>query len=212
MTIRTEIEDDLLVVTLDKPRRRNALDRTMVVELRRVVEAAPRRGVVGLVLEGAGGVFCAGQDLNERVVPAGAPMPDLGESLGDRYNPLIRAIRTCPLPIVAAVRGFAAGAGAGLALACDLVVAATDARFVLSFAKVGLMPDSGASWTVPAAVGRARALGMALLAAPVDASTALRWGLVWAVAPPEEVGVAAREAARRLGTMTPPEPEEPSWI
>jgi 2-(1,2-epoxy-1,2-dihydrophenyl)acetyl-CoA isomerase len=131
-----------------------------------------------LLITGAGRAFCAGQDLSERVVKPGEPVL-LGESQDKYYNPLVRRLRTLPFPVVAAVNGVAAGAGANVALACDIVIASTSASFVQSFARIGLVPDAGGSWTLPRLVGDARARGLALLAQDLPAEKAASWGLIW---------------------------------
>jgi 2-(1,2-epoxy-1,2-dihydrophenyl)acetyl-CoA isomerase len=131
-----------------------------------------------LLLTGAGRAFCAGQDLNDRLAAPGA----LGvqtNTLQEHYNPLIRKLRALPFPVVAAVNGIAAGAGANVALACDIVLAARSARFIQAFAKIGLIPDSGGTWTLPRLVGMARARGLALTAESLSAEQAESWGLIW---------------------------------
>jgi 2-(1,2-epoxy-1,2-dihydrophenyl)acetyl-CoA isomerase len=132
-----------------------------------------------VVLTGAGRAFCTGQDLAERHADLQTGTPDLGEALEQGFNRIVSAIRALDVPVVAAVNGVAAGAGAGLALACDLVLAGRSARFVLSFVEVGLVPDSGISWTLPRRVGTARARGLALTGEAIDAETAAAWGLAW---------------------------------
>jgi 2-(1,2-epoxy-1,2-dihydrophenyl)acetyl-CoA isomerase len=131
-----------------------------------------------LVLTGAGRGFCAGQDLNDRAVAPGTSV-DLGESVEKRYNPLVRTLTSLPFPVIARVNGVAAGAGANIALACDIVVAAKSAKFIQSFASIGLIPDSGGTWVLPRLVGQARALGLALTAEPLPAEKAAEWGLIW---------------------------------
>lgn len=196
-----EVDGPLAVITLNRPEKVNAINAAMIVELSAALDRATGDRQVGaLLLAGAGRGFCSGQDLSERYTTAGSPPPDLGVSIGTRYNPLIRQIRACPKPTVAAVHGVAAGAGANLALACDVVVVGETARIVEAFSRVGLMPDCGGSWFLTRDVGRARALGLALLAAPVRGETAVRWGLAWSVVPDEAVLDMAKAAARRLGT------------
>jgi 2-(1,2-epoxy-1,2-dihydrophenyl)acetyl-CoA isomerase len=132
-----------------------------------------------LVLSGAGRAFCAGQDLNDRAVAPGSKPVDLGDSIERYYKPLVLTLRSLPMPVVAAVNGVAAGAGANIALACDLVIAARSATFIQSFSKLGLVPDCGGSWTLPHLVGNARALGLALLGDKLPAEQAAQWGLIW---------------------------------
>ena len=168
------------ILTLNRPDRLNSFTVKMHDE---VYDAVARvrddKTCRVLVLTGAGRGFCAGQDLSDRAVAPGANAPDLGESLALRYNPLILGLRNLELPVIAAVNGVAAGAGANIALACDLVIAARSASFVQSFSKLGLVPDSGGTWTLPRLVGAARAMGLALLGDKLSAEQAEQWGLIW---------------------------------
>jgi 2-(1,2-epoxy-1,2-dihydrophenyl)acetyl-CoA isomerase len=132
-----------------------------------------------LVITGAGRGFCAGQDLGDRAVAPGGAAADLGESIEKNYKPLVLALRSLPMPVIAAVNGVAAGAGANIALACDLVIAARSASFVQAFAKLGLVPDSGGTWFLPRLAGTARAMGLALLGDKLPAEQAAEWGLIW---------------------------------
>jgi 2-(1,2-epoxy-1,2-dihydrophenyl)acetyl-CoA isomerase len=132
-----------------------------------------------LVLTGAGRGFCAGQDLSDRAVAPGGDGVDLGESLEKRYNPLVRRLTSLEMPVICAVNGVAAGAGANIALACDIVIAAKSAKFIQSFANIGLIPDSGGAWTLPRLAGQARALGLALTGEPLTAERAEAWGMIW---------------------------------
>ncbi len=167
------------VVTLNRPQRLNAFNEAMHRALMAALEAAEAdQACRALLLTGAGRGFCTGQDLSDRLAKADFK-PDLGGSLGAFYNPLVRKLRALPFPVVAAVNGVAAGAGCNIALNCDIVLAARSASFVQSFAKVGLLPDSGGSWLLPRLVGAARARGLALLAEPLPADTAESWGLIW---------------------------------
>ena len=151
-----------------------------------------------VLLTGAGKGFCAGQDLADRAVSPGAGRPDLGQSIEARYNPLIRALRALPKPVVCAVNGAAAGAGANVALACDIVVAAKSAKFLQAFARIGLVPDSGGTWALPRLVGEARARGLMLLADPIGAEQAEAWGMIWRAVDDDQLMGAAREIAMRL--------------
>jgi 2-(1,2-epoxy-1,2-dihydrophenyl)acetyl-CoA isomerase len=163
-------------LTLNRPDRLNSFTVDMHEE---VADALGRlEGARVLVLTGAGRGFCAGQDLNDRAVAPGEAV-DLGESVEQRYNPLIRRLVSLPLPVIARVNGVAAGAGANIALACDIVIAAKSAKFIQSFANIGLIPDSGGTWVLPRLVGQARALGLALTAEPLPAEKAAEWGLIW---------------------------------
>jgi 2-(1,2-epoxy-1,2-dihydrophenyl)acetyl-CoA isomerase len=163
-------------LTLNRPERLNSF----TVEMHEEVAHALARldGVRVLVLTGAGRGFCAGQDLNDRAVAPGQSV-DLGESVEQRYNPLIRMLTSLPFPVIARVNGVAAGAGANIALACDIAIAAKSAKFIQSFASIGLIPDSGGTWVLPRLVGQARALGLALTAEPLPAEKAAEWGLIW---------------------------------
>jgi 2-(1,2-epoxy-1,2-dihydrophenyl)acetyl-CoA isomerase len=167
-------------LTLNRPDRLNSFNDAMHAEVRDALDrvraaAAPRV----LLLTGAGRGFCAGQDLGDRAVAPGGDPVDLGASIERNYKPLVLALRALPVPVVCAVNGVAAGAGANLALACDLVVAAKSASFVQAFCRIGLVPDSGGTWVLPRLVGPARALGLALLGDKLPAEQAAAWGLIW---------------------------------
>ncbi len=167
------------VITLNRPDRLNAFNDAMHVELRQAIDDAEAdEGCRALMLTGAGRGFCAGQDLNDRLVKPGETLPP-STSLAQHYNPLVRKLRDLPFPVIAAVNGVAAGAGCNIALACDVVLAARSARFIQSFARIGLIPDSGGTWVLPRLVGDARARGLALLAEPLPADKAEQWGLIW---------------------------------
>jgi len=171
------------------------------VALREALEAlAADRTVRAVILTGAGRAFCAGQDLAERERPDAAP---LEVEVRERYNPIIRAIRSMGQPVIAAVNGVAAGAGASLAFACDLRIAAEEARFVLAFGRIGLVPDSGATWFLPRLVGSARAAELALVGDPIDAAEALRLELVSKVVPADQLMDEARRMAGRLAEGAP---------
>jgi 2-(1,2-epoxy-1,2-dihydrophenyl)acetyl-CoA isomerase len=178
-SILVDRRDGFHVVTLNRPQRLNAFTEEMHVALRAALgEAQADPGCGALLLTGAGRAFCAGQDLSDRL-PGSGPPRDLGTSLDTFYNPLVRQLRALPFPVVAAVNGTAAGAGASIALHCDIVLAARSAKFVQAFAKLGVVPDAGGSWLLPRLVGAARARGLALLAEPLSAETAADWGLIW---------------------------------
>jgi len=167
------------VITLNRPQRLNTFNEAMHRALKIALdEAEIDLSCRALLLTGAGRGFCAGQDLSDRVTRGGIK-PDLGQSIDTLYNPLIRRLRNLPFPVVAAVNGVAAGAGANIALNCDITLAARSANFVQSFARIGLVPDSGGTWILPRLVGAARARGLALLAEPVAAEKAEGWGLIW---------------------------------
>jgi 2-(1,2-epoxy-1,2-dihydrophenyl)acetyl-CoA isomerase len=179
--VLTEQRDGYRVLTINRPDRLNAFTEALHIALRSAIEAADAdRSCRALIVTGAGRGFCAGQDLSDRLVSfsAGRP-PNIHETLGQYYNPLIRRLRTLPMPVIAAVNGIAAGAGANIALACDVVIAAKSAKFLQAFAKIGLMPDAGGTWTLPRLVGPARARGLAMLAEPIAAEQAETWGMIW---------------------------------
>jgi 2-(1,2-epoxy-1,2-dihydrophenyl)acetyl-CoA isomerase len=175
-TILFEQADGIARITLNRPDRLNSFTRAMHGELQAALDEASDARVV--ILSGAGRGFCAGQDLNDRAVAPGEAV-DLGETVEASWNPLIRRLATMPQPVIARVNGVAAGAGANIALACDIVVAAKSAKFIQSFSALGLIPDSGGSWHLPRLVGQARALGLALTGEPLPAEAAADWGLIW---------------------------------
>jgi 2-(1,2-epoxy-1,2-dihydrophenyl)acetyl-CoA isomerase len=173
------VENDIARLTLNRPDKLNSFNVEMHRELRQALDSVPASGARVLVLTGAGRGFCAGQDLGDRaVVPAGQ-RADLGESIEKYYAPLVLALQNLPLPVIAAVNGVAAGAGANIALACDVVIAARSASFVQAFCKLGLIPDSGGTWMLPKLVGTARAMGLALLGDKLPAEQAAQWGMIW---------------------------------
>jgi 2-(1,2-epoxy-1,2-dihydrophenyl)acetyl-CoA isomerase len=199
--VQLDTEAGVATVTLNRPDALNAL----TVPMKQALLAALRRlereqAIRAVVLTGAGRAFCAGQDLRERLEPGAAP---LGVEVRERYNPIIRAMRGLPKPIVGAINGVAAGAGASLAMACDLRVASDAASFALAFGRVGLVPDSGATWFLPRLVGAARAAELALLNDPVPAEDALRIGLVSRVVPADQLAAEAKAIAIRLGAGAP---------
>ncbi|MEZ6022833.1 MAG: 2-(1,2-epoxy-1,2-dihydrophenyl)acetyl-CoA isomerase PaaG [Hyphomonadaceae bacterium] len=171
--------DGVARLTLNRPDRLNSFTVQMHDEASRALESIGKSDARVLVLTGAGRGFCAGQDLSDRAVAPGGDGVDLGESLEKRYNPLIRRLTTLEMPVICAVNGVAAGAGANIALACDIVVAAKSAKFIQSFANIGLVPDSGGTWTLPRLAGQARAMGLALTGEPLTAERAEAWGVIW---------------------------------
>ena len=175
-TIDFKLEGGVARLTLNRPDRLNSF----TVEMHQEVADALSKleGARVLILTGAGRGFCAGQDLNDRAVAPGEAV-DLGHSVETYYNPLIRKLTSLPFPVIARVNGVAAGAGANIALACDIVIAARSAKFIQSFASIGLIPDSGGTWVLPRLLGQARALGHALTAEPLPADKAAEWGLIW---------------------------------
>ncbi len=194
-------------VTLNRPDRLNSFTAAMHAELRdALARVRAESGVRVLLLTGAGRGFCAGQDLADRAVaPGGAPV-DLGESIENNYRPLVLALRALPLPVVCAVNGVAAGAGANIALACDLVVATESASFIQAFCKIGLIPDSGGTFFLPRLVGSARAMGLALLGDKLPAREAEAWGLIWKCVAGHRIRVDGRGVAATAGAGAHPRP------
>jgi 2-(1,2-epoxy-1,2-dihydrophenyl)acetyl-CoA isomerase len=178
-TIIFEVDSGVARLTLNRPDKLNSFNMQMHAEVRQALASVPASGARVLVLTGAGRGFCAGQDLGDRAVAPGSQGVDLGESLENRYNPLVLTLHNLPMPVIAAVNGVAAGAGANIALACDIVVAARSANFVQAFSKLGLIPDSGGTWFLPRLVGDARAMGLTLLGNKLPAEQAAAWGLIW---------------------------------
>jgi len=175
-----EIRSAVAILTLNRPHSLNSFTTDMHAEMQHAMQrVASDKAIRCLLLTGAGRGFCAGQDLNDRAVAPDGEMPNLGESIANNYNPLVRAIFNLEKPVVCAVNGIAAGAGANIALACDIVLAGRKAAFVQGFSKIGLLPDSGGTWTLPRLVGRARAMGLAMLSNKIPAEQAERWGLIW---------------------------------
>ncbi len=185
-SIQFTIANGIAVLTLNRPDRLNSFTKAMHGEVRDALDKLQADKTVRvLVLTGAGRGFCAGQDLNDRAVEPGAPGVDLGESVEKYYAPLVTTLRTLPMPVICAVNGVAAGAGANLALACDIVLAAKSASFIEAFCKLGLIPDTGGTWVLPRLVGPARAMGLALLGDKLPAEKAEQWGLIWRCVPDE---------------------------
>lgn len=179
-TIIFSIKDGAARLTLNRPDRLNSFTVQMHDEIREALDQIDKYDTVRtLLITGAGRGFCAGQDLSDRAVAPGSDTVDLGESVEKRYNPLVRRITSLPIPVICAVNGVAAGAGASIAFACDIVLAARSAKFIMSFANIGLVPDSGGSWSLPRLAGQARALGLALTGDPLPAEKAAEWGLIW---------------------------------
>lgn len=188
-TILFSVEAGAARLTLNRPDRLNSFTVRMHEEIASALsEIEADRTVRVLIISGAGRGFCAGQDLSDRAVSPGAEAPDLGESVEKRYNPLIRRLTSLPMPVVASVNGVAAGAGASLAFAADIAIAARSAKFIMSFANIGLVPDSGSSWALPRLAGQARALGLALSGEPLPAETAADWGLIWKCVDDDRLG------------------------
>ena len=199
-----EVANSVACLTLNRPDSPNSFTADMHAEVAEVLaEAADNADIRAVVITGAGRGFCAGQDLNDRNVAPGERI-DLGDSVEKFYNPLIRRITAMPKPVICAVNGVAAGAGANIALACDLVFAARSAKFVESFAMLGLIPDSGGTWHLPRLVGMARAKGMAMLMPKISAEQAKEWGLIWEVVDDEELLSTVMTLAEHLATQPTP--------
>ena len=199
-SITLAVADGIARITLNRPDRLNSFTRAMHGELREALDDLGDARVV--IITGAGRGFCAGQDLNDRAVAPGEAV-DLGESVEESWNPLIRRLAALPQPVIARVNGVAAGAGANIALACDLVVAAKSAKFIQSFAALGLIPDSGGSWHLPRLVGQARALGLALTGEPLPAEKAAEWGLIWKCVEDDALDAEVDALAARLAALPP---------
>ena len=194
--------DGVLCVALDRPDVLNSVNARMAESLVRVLaDAGGDPTVRAVLLTGRGRAFCAGQDLAEVLPVSGAPGPDLGAIVARQYNPLIRALRRLEKPVVCAVNGVAAGAGANLAFACDLVIAAESATFIQSFARIGLIPDSGGTFFLPRIIGLQRAAALTMLGDKLGAARAKEWGLVHDVVPDATLADASHALATRLATM-----------
>ena len=197
--IDVQVTGAVTKLVLNRPKNLNSFNESMHAEVAAALdEVDSGSGCRALLLTGAGRGFCAGQDLSDRQVMPGETPPDLGDTLGRLYNPLIRKLRSLPLPVVCAVNGVAAGAGANIALACDIVLAARSAKFIQSFSKVGLIPDSGGTWILPRLVGHARASGLALLGTPLTAEQAEAWGVIWQCVDDDELITEAEGLCRQL--------------
>ncbi len=179
-SILLEIDQGIAILTLNRPDNLNSFNVEMHERMREAINTIRTDDSVRvLVITGSRRGFCAGQDLSDRSVSPDQQMPDLGASLENYYNPLMRALHNLPMPVVCAVNGVAAGAGANIALACDITIAGRSASFVQAFCKLGLVPDSGGTWTLPRVAGMARAKGMALLGGKIKAEQAEHWGMIW---------------------------------
>lgn len=197
--IRVDIDASVHVatVTLNRPEKLNSFTRAMHKELGAALDEVAAAGARALVLTGAGRGFCAGQDLADLHFTPDL-MTDLGALIDEHFNPLVRRLQALPLPVIAAVNGIAAGAGANLALACDIVIAARSSSFAQSFVKIGLVPDSGGTAFLPQRIGMARALGLAITGDKLSAEQAERWGLIWQVVDDAELSAVAGRLAAQL--------------
>ena len=199
-TLDFKADDGVARITLNRPDKLNSFNVAMHMELRDALDSLGDARVV--ILTGAGRGFCAGQDLGERAVASDHPV-DLGVTIETCWNPLIRRLTEMHQPVIARVNGVAAGAGANVALACDLVIAARSAKFIQSFSAIGLIPDSGGTWVLPRLVGQARALGLALTGEPLPAETAAEWGLIWKAVDDEALDAEVDSLAARLAALPP---------
>jgi len=201
-TILFEKTDGVAVITLNRPDKLNAFTTQMHGELKAALDDLKQDDAVRvLVLTGAGRAFCAGQDLSDRAVGPGDEPRDLGASIDTLYNPLVRTLRALELPVISAVNGVAAGAGANVALAADIVLAARSANFIQAFCKLGLVPDSGGTYTLPRLVGRARAMGLTMLGDKLPAKRAEAIGLIWKAVDDDDLMAEAMALAKHLATQ-----------
>ncbi len=187
-------------LTLHRPEKLNSFTTEMHGEVADAVDRVQADGARVLIITGSGRGFCAGQDLSRRVAAEGAPRVDLGESLEKYYGPLVKKLRALPMPVVVGVNGVAAGAGANLALAGDIVIARQSASFVLPFCRLGLLPDTGGTYVLPRLVGPARAMGLALLGDKLSAQQAADWGLIWECVPDDQFEQRLDQLAQHFST------------
>ncbi|MFN3844552.1 MAG: 2-(1,2-epoxy-1,2-dihydrophenyl)acetyl-CoA isomerase PaaG [Paracoccaceae bacterium] len=179
-TVLSTLQSGVLRLTLNRPDKLNSFNEDMHLALRAQISRAHKEDAIrAVLLTGAGRGFCAGQDLGDRDPRKGGPTPDLGQTLDTYYNPTLRLIRALEKPVICAVNGVAAGAGANIAFACDIVLAARSAKFIQAFARIGLIPDAGGSWSLARILGEPRAKALALTAEPLSAEKAADWGLIW---------------------------------
>ncbi|HZJ94510.1 MAG TPA: 2-(1,2-epoxy-1,2-dihydrophenyl)acetyl-CoA isomerase PaaG [Thiopseudomonas sp.] len=201
-SILLEIDQGVALLTLNRPDSLNSFNEEMHQQMRAALSQIRKDASVrALVITGSGRGFCAGQDLGDRNVAPGSEAPDLGVSIEKRYNPMLRTLRDLPLPVICAVNGVAAGAGANIALACDITLAARSASFIQAFCKIGLIPDSGGTWTLPRLAGMARAKGMALLGDKITAEQAESWGMIWRCVDNQQLMDETMQLARHLAAQ-----------
>ncbi|HZR04053.1 MAG TPA: 2-(1,2-epoxy-1,2-dihydrophenyl)acetyl-CoA isomerase PaaG [Burkholderiales bacterium] len=194
-----DISDAIATITLNRPDKLNSFTEEMHADLRDAVQRVrDDQSVRALLITGAGRGFCAGQDLNERVMSGEVRSVDVGSTLERNYNPLIKGLQALPIPIVCAVNGVAAGAGCSFALAADIVIAARSARFMEVFTRIGLLPDAGGTYVLPRLIGQARAMAVSLLAEPITAEQAEAWGLIWKCVDDDQFAAEARRLAATL--------------
>jgi 2-(1,2-epoxy-1,2-dihydrophenyl)acetyl-CoA isomerase len=200
--LKIEQVEGVVTITLDRPEVLNSFHRPMAAELQAELHAlAERAEVRAMILTGAGRAFCAGQDLAAVIGPDGNALDDLRGIVRECYNPIVRQLQTLPKPVIAAVNGVAAGAGANIALACDFVLASESATFIQAFSKIGLIPDSGGTYFLPRLVGRARATALAMLGEKLTAVDAVAMGLIYRAVPAEQLSEQAMALAQRLAAM-----------
>jgi 2-(1,2-epoxy-1,2-dihydrophenyl)acetyl-CoA isomerase len=199
-TINFSVDARIARLTLNRPDRLNSFTVQMHEEVRDALTRTVAEGARCLLLSGAGRGFCAGQDLSDRAVAPTGGKVDLGDSVERFYNPLIRTLTALQMPVIAAVNGVAAGAGANIALACDIVIAARSAKFIQSFANIGLIPDTGGTWILPRLVGLSRAMGLALTGEPLSAERAEQWGLIWKCVDDDTLAEAAETLAKKFAS------------
>ena len=198
--ITLQFNNDIAIITLNRPEKLNSFTQEMHDELKSAFDEIENSTARAMLLTGAGRGFCAGQDLGDEAFEITDDF-DAGDAIEKNYNPLIKRIKAMPFPVIAAVNGVAAGAGANIALACDIVLAARSAKFIQAFAKIGLIPDAGGTWTLPRQIGMARAKGLSMLAEPISAEKACEWGLIWQVLDDEELMPSALKLTHHLSTQ-----------
>jgi 2-(1,2-epoxy-1,2-dihydrophenyl)acetyl-CoA isomerase len=200
-SIQYAVNNGIAILTLNRPDKLNSFTQAMHLEVRAALNALQEDPTVRvLVLTGAGRGFCAGQDLGDRAVAPGAKPADLGDSVEQFYAPLVMTLRSLPMPVICAVNGVAAGAGANLALVCDIVIAAKSATFIEAFCRLGLIPDTGGTWHLPRLVGMARATGLAMLGDKLSAEKAEQWGLIWRCVPDADLMTEVMAMATHFST------------
>lgn len=201
-SVLLDIDQEIAKVTLNRPKSLNSFNVEMHEQMRAALKTIRNdHSVRVLLLTGNGRGFCAGQDLSDRNVNPGDEAPDLGLSIEKYYNPLLQTLRNLPMPVICAVNGVAAGAGANIALACDITLAARSANFVQAFCKIGLIPDSGGTWTLPRTVGMARAKGLAMLGDKLSAEKAEQWGMIWQCVDDDALEEESMKLARHFATQ-----------
>ena len=194
------LEGGIARITLNRPDKLNSFNAAMLVEMRDALRRTHDEAARVLLLTGAGRAFCAGQDLSDRNVSAGSDPVDLGHTIETYYKPLVLGLHALEMPVICAVNGVAAGAGANIALACDLVLAARSAAFIQAFCKLGLVPDAGGTWALPRLVGTARAMGLAMLGDKLSAAQAADWGLIWKCVDDDQLLAEADKLALHFST------------